>query len=194
MRVGLHYLSCAALAAVGLSACGGASTTAAPSADSAAAPTLPVRLPHGVAARLPAGWHLLRKPITNVTYPVQALAATSHPAKPGKPRGNCQPEPVLGQKPPKGALVEVVEWANRSDQPGLRKFPPRPRPFRLPRHNYRGYECSGYSYNVPFRDHRRAFQVFVWLDPKRVDPEVRRQTIHLLNSLRFKAPAEPSRS
>jgi hypothetical protein len=174
---------------VDFAACGGSSRTPAPIAQSSGSPPRLLTLPHRLAVRLPAGWHLLRKPITEVTYPVQVLAATSYLVRPGRPGGNCTPRPVLSQKPPDGVLLEVVEWTKRSDQPNLGDFPGRRRPFRLPNRAFSAsYECAGGpSYNVPFRDHRRAFQAFTWLNPKRIDPRVRRQAIDLLSSLRFKA-------
>jgi hypothetical protein len=140
-------------------------------------------LPHGVTASLPTGWHLVRKPINDVTYPVQVLAAASFPLDLGQTRPGCRR--VLDQEPPGGVLVQVIEYTR---QRGLWRFPPRKRPFRLPERAYATYECAGPSYSVAFRDHRRALQAFVILDRRRVDPRVRREAVQLLSSMRFARP------
>lgn len=186
----------AAPVAVGLAGCGAAAeapppaSEAPPAISSAGSSARPIALPHGVEARLPAEWRLLRRRIDAVVYPVQVLAAASYPVEPSEPSG-CGPGRVLDQRPTGGALVQVVEWTEGpSHEPDLADFPPRPRPFRLPERNFRSYECNGPSYNISFRDRGRAFQAFVWLDPERVDPLIRRQAIDLLSSLGFEAPAD----
>lgn len=173
--------------ALALGACNGAedkpATTGAGASGSAKA--RPVSLSRGVSAELPAGWQLLRKPITGVIQPVQALAAASYPVDLGKPPPGCHPGRLLDQKPPGGALVQVVEWSGRDGQPNFDEFPHRQSPFPLRDDAYASYECAGPSYNVTFRDHGRRFQVFVMVDRDRVDPQIRRETIELLNSMRF---------
>lgn len=164
-------------------------------AQLASAPPLSVTLPRGVSAGLPSGWQLLRKPINGVIEPVQVLAASSFPVRLDKPPyGGCRPARVLNQMPVDGALVQVIESTMRADgtpRPNLENFPPRQRPFRLPGSNHQSYECNGPSYNISFRDQRRGFQAFVWLDPNRGDPRFRRQALNLLNSLQFVGPHGP---
>ena len=145
----------------------------------------PVPLPRGVSADVPAGWQLLGQPITGVTYPVQVLAAASYPVTPGKPSPGCRPGRLLDQKPPGGALLQVIEWTHGDGQPNLGDFPPRETPFALPADAYATYECAGPGYNVAFRDRRRRFQAFLMLDRERVNPRIRRQAIELLTSMRF---------
>jgi hypothetical protein len=144
-----------------------------------------VALPHGVTVNVPAGWKLVRKPINQVIYPVQVLAAASFPVDVGETTPGCRR--VLDQKPPGGVLIQVIEYT-RQPPPRLESLPPRERPFRLPRRAYATHECAGPSYNISFRDHRRALQAFVILDRHRVDPRIRREAIELLSSIRFASP------
>lgn len=178
------------LIALGLLACDGAEDEPAKARLGASGSTKPrpVTRSGGVSAELPAGWHLLRKPITGVIYPVQALAVASYPVELGKRPPGCHPGRLLDQKPPGGVLVEVIEWTEHDGQPNLGDFPPRERPFRLPQRAYASHECTGLGYNVSFRAHGRRFQAFVMLDRERVDPRVRRETIELLSSMRFANP------
>lgn len=180
-----------ALAGPTLAACGADNGGSdAPAAIGATAPAqraqqpATVTLPGNDTVRLPAGWELIRQRTNQVAYPVQLLTATSYPVPEPVRRGRgCGPGPVLADKPPGGALVQIVEWTERPVQPDRSNFPPRPRPFRLPADAYANYECSGPSYNIPFRDGDRRFQAYVWLDPDRGDPGTRRQARALLDSL-----------
>jgi len=141
-----------------------------------------------VGVKLPAGWHEIRGPVNDVIEPVQVLAASSVPLRlPQRSAHGCSAAGLLRRLPDGAAAVQVVESTKGSgdaSHPNLHSYPPRSRPFRLEHRSFANYECSGPSYNIAFRDHGRAFQAFVWLDPKHIDPSVRRQTIALLNSLR----------
>jgi hypothetical protein len=141
-----------------------------------------------VGVTLPAGWHEIRGPINDVIEPAQVLAASSVPLRlPRRSAHGCSAAGLRRQLPADAAAVQVVESTKGpgdAPHPNLHNYRPRPRPFRLEHRSFANYGCSGPSYNIAFRDHGRAFQAFVWLDPKRVDPRVRRQTIALLNSLR----------
>jgi hypothetical protein len=108
------------------------------------------------------------------------FAAASYPVKVGNTAPGCRRVP--DQSPPGGVLIQVIQYAGRPDP---ENFPPRERPFRLPKRTYAAYECAGPSYNIVFRDHRRGLQAFVILDRRRVDPRIRRQAIELLDSMRF---------
>lgn len=141
----------------------------------------------GLEWRLPARWHPIRGRASGVVEPRQVLAAASVPLRPGPPNGGCSPDSLLLKLPPDQAAIEIVEATMEpgdASHPNLHRYPPRPDPFRLDPQSYASYECNGPSYNIAFRDHGRAFQAFVWLDPKQVDPRVRRQTVALLDSLR----------
>jgi hypothetical protein len=179
-RMTAAAISIAVLGA-GIGACNGDQReTAGQAHPRRAQPMRSVTLAHGVTASLPAGWQLVRKPINQVIYPVQVLAAASFPVELGETRPGCRR--VLEQAPPSGALIQVIEYTRRR---GLERFPPRKRPFRLPKAAYAPHECAGPSYSVAFRDHRRALQAFVILDRRRVDPRVRHEAIQLLGSIRL---------
>lgn len=138
----------------------------------------------GVEVRLPPGWHAIHGPVSAVIEPSQVVAAASVPLRLGQPQSQCSPDVLLQRLPPDQAAVEIVEWGKVTD------VPRRPASFELRAGSYGNYECNGPSYNIPFRDHGRAFQAFVWLDPKRVDPVVRVQAIALLNTLAAAAHAK----
>jgi hypothetical protein len=142
----------------------------------------------GVEVRLPPGWSEIRGPISEVSEPAQVLAAASIPIALGPdPAHNCYPGDLLARLPAEQAAVQIVEYTQGpgdADHPNREDFPPRPRSFRLDRRLHAEYECSGPSYLIRFRDHGRALQATVWLDPKRVDPRVRREAVALLGSLR----------
>lgn len=148
-----------------------------------------IGLPAGATVELPTGWHLIRGSIDGVTEPTQVLAVASYPTKPDKsPPAGCAATRVLEEMPAAGALIEVVETTQGSgdaQHPNLAKYPERQRPFRLTTWNYRPYECNGLSYNVSFRDRDRAFQAFVWMNPRKVSAQTHDQAIRLLDSIRF---------
>ncbi|MDX6581388.1 MAG: hypothetical protein QOI10_572 [Solirubrobacterales bacterium] len=173
---------------MGLGACEGDEGVGAPGAQAepAGQRSRTVSLPRGVRADLPAGWELLRTPINGVIYPAQVFAAASYPVKAGDTTPGCRR--VSDQSPPGGVLIQVIQYAGR---PKPENFPPRERPFRLPKRAYAVYECAGPSYNIVFRDHRRGLQAFVILDRRRVDPRIRRQAIDLLSSLHFERHNRP---
>jgi hypothetical protein len=172
-----------AVAGMGIGACSGDEPETAGQTPSRTQPMRSMTLPHGVTASLPAGWHLVRKPINNATYPVQVLAAASFPVDLGETTPGCRR--VREQEPPGGVLIQVIEYTR---QPGLPGFPPRKSPFRLPNRAYATYKCAGPSYNIAFRDHHRHLQAFVILDRDRVDPQIRRGAVQLLSSIRFAHP------
>lgn len=148
-----------------------------------------------VHAALPAGWHRIRGPINEVIEPAQVLAAASVPLRlPERSAHGCSTDELRRRLPPGAAAVQLVEATmgpGEASHPNLRKYPPRPDPFRLERRSYATYECNGPSYNIAFRDRGRAFQAFVWLDLRHVDPAVRAQAVALLNSLRVSRSPRP---
>ena len=138
-----------------------------------------------VAARIPAGWRALERPIDGILYPVQVLAAASFPVTvPHHPRG-CHPGGVLGQMPADGVLLKVFEYAarNPAGKPlRVPKLPPRPRRFHYRDAEYGPFECAGPSYKFTFAQAGRAFQAHVWFDRESVDPTGRRQALRILDS------------
>jgi hypothetical protein len=86
------------------------------------------------------------------------------------------PDAVLDRLPADGAVVQVAVW-----QP--QRLPARPEPITLDRSTFGTYECSGRSHEINFHENGRGVHIVVWLDPGRVDPEVRHQAVELLNGL-----------
>jgi hypothetical protein len=111
-------------------------------------------------------------------YPVSLLTVASAPLGPiRRPPPVCgTPDAVLDRLPADGAAVQVSEW-----QP--ERMPARPDPITLDRSTFGTYECSGRSHEINFRENGRGVHVVVWLDPGRVDPEVKREAVGLLNGL-----------
>lgn len=118
--------------------------------------------PHvGLAVVVPAGWTVVRKPLSVCTNPVQRIAL----------RG-------------KGATVQIVESLGY----GVDGFPPRPRRFELPgRPRY--VPCcppaDGKGWFLPFRDGGRGFYAYVYLGA----PETRADVLRILDSLRVRPRA-----
>lgn len=181
----------APLAAAALAACGCASgpepTASAP--DSTRPPRTPAGT--GVSVVAPRGWHLIRPPITALTFPAERLLLTSYPTRRG---GNCGPDRAVRDLPRGGALAylfeyrpqrgDVWEHLHRGD------FPPRPAHFRLRRRDLGNFECWGVpSYLIHFRAADRPFQLHVALG---ADTGARRraQVLRILDSLRF-SPLPP---
>lgn len=147
-------------------------------------------------ATLPAGWQPIRGPVNEVTEPAQVLAVASVPLRlPERSAHGCSTAGLRLRLPPSAVAVQLVGATMGSSgdasHPNPRKYPPRPEPFRLDRRSYDTYDCYGPSYNIAFRDHGRAFQAFVWLDPRHVDPAVRAQTVALLSSIRVSRSPRP---
>lgn len=146
----------------------------------------------GVSVRVPRGWHLVRPPISAVSFPAERLLLTSYPTRGG---GNCSPERAQRNLPPGGALVYLFEY--RPERGGVwarlrrRDFPPRPARFRLRPRTLGGYECWRVpSYLVRFRAAGRAFQVHVALG-SRASPSRRAQVLRVLDSLGFETLPPP---
>lgn len=142
----------------------------------------------GIESRLPFGWHAFARPITAVTYPRQVLAAASYPvAAPRSPRG-CTPTSVLRAMPPKGALIQVVEYTPRTPtgkRAKVPKFPAMPRAFRYSDRRWNRYECAGPSYRFVFSLDGRAFQAHIWMHRRTVNLGVRSAALQILNSFQL---------
>jgi hypothetical protein len=113
----------------------------------------------GLSVDVPAGWTVVRRPLTACTDPVQRLAL----------RG-------------RGALVLLVE---RRDPEPLSAYPPRPERFSLPGRADWIPCCaprSGKGWMLPFRDAGRAFYVYVYLGA----PGTRAEALPTLDSLRVR--------
>jgi hypothetical protein len=108
---------------------------------------------HGAQARLtvtyPAGWHVTTRSLTPITDPVERFALYSGPL----------PRP---QGPPRAQQVEAVVLEQEPPLPiDLAGFPQRPRHFHVSRLGMlEGFNGKRWG-ELRFRDHHRAFYVFV---------------------------------
>jgi hypothetical protein len=138
---------------------------------------------------IPAGWHEVDRPLTDVTYPAQVFAAATFPIVLHHPPGRCGPPPrVLAEMPPGGALLQVIEYA---------RFAPTGRPIRVPRlprrpahfhwsdATWADFECSGPSFQFTYRQAGRALQAQVWFRPATVEPRLRPGALRILDRLRW---------
>jgi hypothetical protein len=137
---------------------------------------------------VPAGWHEVDRPLTDVTYTVQIYAASTYPIVLDHSPGRCGPPPrVLVEMPPGGALLQVIEYA---------RFAPNGRPIRVPRlprrpahfdwsdGTWADFECAGPSFKFDYREEGRARQAQVWFRPATVEPRLRAGALRILNRLR----------
>jgi hypothetical protein len=70
----------------------------------------------GIEASVPAGWQVIEKPITAVSYPRQVLAAASYPVRLEEGPPSCTPQAALDQMPRDGCPAASVRV-----QPGRRR-------------------------------------------------------------------------
>jgi hypothetical protein len=118
----------------------------------------------GLSVRLPGGWHLISRQLTDVVSPVQRLAVTSFVLAPRPPVGGCDPMMAVRRMPDNGAFLFMWEYAGATRMTGhdLMRIPPRPARFRLGFDRYAppgGVAAAG----VTFREHGRVFQAQLYL-------------------------------
>jgi hypothetical protein len=125
-----------------------AATVAAP-----ATPTLPntyVDRAARISIRYPHGWRVSREPFTAVTDPVERLVLYA-PA----------PLPPTRRAPRRDQVIALLLETVPPLPLDLRQFPRRPRRFRLPHPGrMEGFDGDRWA-ELVFRDHGRAFYVFV---------------------------------
>jgi len=114
----------------------------------------------GLSSAIPAGWRIVRKPLSPCTNPVQRLAFRGH-----------------------GALVQIVETL---DYAYVHRFPTRPHRFSL-RGAAQYQACcpprDDKGWFLTFRDGNRGFYAYVYLGGK----GSRREALAILDSLRVRA-------
>jgi hypothetical protein len=131
--------------------------------------------------RVPAGWHVLRGWLSDVTDPAPRLAAGSFPATLSRHTCECGFPNVI-DFPRGGAFIFVWEYLH----PSRREFarvPSRPVRFHLAAGGARRQTCDGSSDTFGFKDAGRVFQVEIYLGP-RVGPALRGRVVAMLDSLR----------
>jgi hypothetical protein len=144
-------------------------------------------------APLPPGWHEVDRPLTDVLIPVQVFAAATYPIVLHHRSGRCGPPPaVLAEMPPRGILLQVVEYpAHGLDGRPLRvpRLPRRPDRFSWADATWAAYECAGPSYKFDYRQGGRALQGQVWMNRATAAPTLRAGALRILDHLR--GPATP---
>ena len=137
---------------------------------------------HGISVRYPRDWHATSARLTPVTSPVQVLAVASY-SLPHDDRGaeGCAPKVALDRLPPGGAFIFGWEYLSASN---AGRLPPRPKHFKLD--DFAGFECTGPSYVVHFREAGRYFQIHVALGRDAGD-DTRSTVLRILDSLEVKA-------
>ena len=173
----------AAAIAVACSACGG---TEAATPTPASAPQTLEHPTAGVSISYPSGWDATTRPLTEVVWPPERLAAATYPLDDIEPGRDCNPGPALAALPRDGALLHLFEYTKRASGDGdgdARDFPDRPPRFSLEPESLLNYECAGLSYAIVFTDGGRRFQVHVWFGEQAADA-TRGEALAILDSLR----------
>lgn len=186
---GRHFLSIAAVitASAGLSiGCGGSGPDRTASTQRADSTGEPAR----VVARVPAGWDATTQRVSGLIDPQQLLTVGSFdlgPAVRRGPKGGCVPVEAEKRLPATGALITVLRYGrSHLGDRALSALPRRPADLGLSSFRRGPFECGG-DFELQFRENGRGYIIKVWLDPNRIDPRVRRQTVDLLNGLELGA-------
>jgi hypothetical protein len=137
---------------------------------------------------LPARWHVVDRPLTDVLLPVQVFAAATYPIVPHHRPGQCGPPPaVLAEMPPGGVLLQVIEYPPRApDGHPIRvpRLPRRPAHFAWADAEWGPFECAGPSWKFDYRQSGHALQAQVWMHRATVDPALRAGALRILDNLR----------
>lgn len=130
---------------------------------------------------VPAGWHVLRGWLSDVTDPAPRLAMGSFPAKLSRRTCECGFPNVLNF-PPSGAFIFVWEYLHYPRRQ-LARVPRRPAHISLAPGRGVRLTCDGANGGFSFKDAGRVFQVEVYLGPD-AGPALRASAAAALNSLR----------
>jgi len=144
-------------------------------------PSARASVPGRLTVRVPAGWHVLRGWLSDVTDPAPRLAVASFPARLSRHTCECG-FPNVASFPRDGAFVFVWEYLHPSRR-GLASVPSRPVRFELAASRGVRRTCNGASDSFGFKDAGRVFQVEVYLGPE-IGPALRGRVTVMLDSLR----------
>lgn len=136
----------------------------------------------GLSVRVPVGWHLIGRRLTDVVEPAQRLAVATFDVRLASHPCECG-EPNVRNFPRTGAFVFIWEYRERLSRAQLSRVPRRPASFHVTQDNRHWFECAGPSWTAGFRDAGRVFQVEVYLGPG-AGRNVRLRMDALLDSLR----------
>jgi hypothetical protein len=141
----------------------------------------------GLSVRLPGGWHLISRRLTDVVSPVQRLAVTSFVLPRRPPVGGCDPMMAVRRMPDNGAFLFMWEYAGATSfsRHDLMRFPPRPARFRLGFDRY-GSPGGTTMAGATFREHGNVFQVQLYLGAHATRRR-RAQLLAVLDSLTVRA-------
>ncbi len=140
-----------------------------------------VSVPARLSASVPAGWHVLRGWLSDVTDPAPRLAVASFPARLSRHTCECGFPNVVGF-PRDGGFIFVWEYLHPTRWQ-LARAPSRPVRFRLAAGGGLRQTCDGSSDTFGFKDAGRVFQVEVYVGPH-VELALREQVAAMLDSLR----------
>ena len=117
----------------------------------------------GLTVRVPAGWHVVRQRVSEVTDPYPRLTMATFSVKLSPHPCACD-TPNIENLPRRGAFLLVWEYLHiyKGD---LRRVPPRPSRFTVTQDSHRRFECAGPSWTTGFRAAGRVFQVELYLGP-----------------------------
>ena len=138
-----------------------------------------VRVPGRLSVRVPAGWHVVRGWLSDVTDPAPRLAVASFPARLSRHTCECG-FPNVVNFPGDGAFVFVWEYLHISHR-GLARMPNRPVRVDLTADASVRKTCAGASDTFAFKDAGRVFQVEVYLGPA-ISTARRGQVVAMLDS------------
>jgi hypothetical protein len=145
----------------------------------------PARVAAGtsLSVRLPRGWHLISRQLTDVVSPVQRLAVTSFALPRRPPVDGCDPMMAVRRMPDNGAFLFMWEYAGptKFNSHDVMRFSPRPARFRLGFVRY-GSPGGTTVAGDTFRQHGRVFQVQLYLGAHATRRR-RAQLLALLDSL-----------
>jgi hypothetical protein len=140
-----------------------------------------VSVPARLSVSVPAGWHVLRGWLSDVTDPAPRLAVGSFPARLSRHTCECG-FPNVVDFPRNGAFIFVWEYLHPARWE-LPRVPRRPARFQLAAGGGLSQTCDGSSDTLGFKDAGRVFQVEVYLGPQ-AGPALRAQVAAMLDSLR----------
>jgi hypothetical protein len=165
--MGRPFVIGAAIAVIGLSACGGGDkrrTFSEPSVEPSP----------GLSFRYPQQWSV--SGFSHATTPCRLVVA-SYRVRPSEVEGDCGGSEALGRMPRSGAAVLLIDYGSGEG------FLPHPTDFKLSQFRRANYECFGDSYMLRFRRNGHNLQAHVALGSE-VHAAQRAEVLAILDSIK----------